>query len=49
MLQGPGALGMAILTRGLGMTTVEIEELLVDVRKEVNQDGDESIRIYAPM
>ncbi len=49
MLQGLGALSMAILTKGLGMTVAEIELLLVDVRKDVNKSGNESIHLYAPM
>jgi hypothetical protein len=40
---------MAILTRGLGMSVPEIEVLLVDVRKDINRTGSESIHIYAPM
>jgi hypothetical protein len=49
ILQGLGALSMAILTRGLGMTPQQIELLLVDVRKDINKSGNESIHLYAPM
>ena len=49
ILEGLGALSMAILTRGLGMTVAEIELLLVDVRKDINKSGNESIHLYAPM
>jgi hypothetical protein len=49
LLQALGALSMAILTRGLGMSVLEIEVLLVDVRKDINRTGSESIHIYAPM
>jgi hypothetical protein len=40
---------MAILTKGLEMTPAEIELLLVEVRKDINKSGDESIHLYAPM
>jgi hypothetical protein len=49
LLQGLGALSMAIMTRGLGMTPAEVELLLVDVRNDINKNGDESIHVYAPM
>jgi SAM-dependent methyltransferase len=49
LLQGLGALSMAIMTRGLGMTAAEIEVLLVDVRKDINKNGRESLHVYAPM
>ncbi|KAG0646045.1 putative methyltransferase tdiE [Hyphodiscus hymeniophilus] len=49
MLQSLGGLSMAILTRGLGMTAQEIELLLVDVRKDINKDGAESVHLYAPL
>jgi hypothetical protein len=49
ILQGLGALSMAILTRGLGVTAAEIELLLDDVRKDINKSGNESIHLYVPM
>jgi hypothetical protein len=49
MLQAVGSLAMAVCTRGLGMTQAEVELLLVEVRKDINKDGEESIHIYAPM
>jgi hypothetical protein len=48
-LQGLGALSMAIMTKDLGMTTADIELLLVDVRKEIKKGGSESIHIYVPV
>lgn len=49
LLQGVGALSMAISTGGLGMTTVDIEFLLVDVRNDISKNGYESIHVYVPM
>lgn len=49
ILQSLGALSMAIMTKGLRMAPAEIEMLLVDVRKDINQNGLESKHLYAPM
>ncbi|RDW60299.1 hypothetical protein BP5796_11905 [Coleophoma crateriformis] len=49
ILSGLGALSMVVLTKGLGMTAAEIELLLVDVRNDINKDGEQSIHLYAPM
>jgi SAM-dependent methyltransferase len=49
LLQGLGAVSMAVLTRGLGMSTADIELLLVDVRNDLNKTGRESLHLYAPM
>jgi hypothetical protein len=49
ILQSLGGLSLAILTRGLGMTPQEVELLLVDVRKDINTSGKESLHLYAPM
>jgi hypothetical protein len=41
--------GRANILQALGMTVAEIEMLLVDVRKDINKSGNESIHLYAPM
>lgn len=48
ILQALEGLSMAILTKGLGMTVEEIELLLIDVRKDINKSGNESIHLYVP-
>lgn len=49
VLQSLQGLSMAVMTRGLRMTPQEIERLLVDVRKDLNKNGRESLHVYAPM
>jgi hypothetical protein len=46
VLEGLQGFSMAIMTKGLGMSTEEVNLLLVDVRKEIR---DKSIHSYWPM
>ena len=46
LLSGLQGFSMALLTRGLGMSTVEVELLLIGVREDINSN---KIHIYIPV